>query len=102
MKVKGRGKRYSTINPFELKVENNKVLFPKDFSKLFNQTAAYAIGLGKRVGVLSVLEASPKSAPVGVVEDDIEVFAHKTDQSSIVIAVVVVRGGSPKPSSYSR
>ncbi len=88
--------------PIELKVENSNVLSPKDFSKFFNQTAAYAIGLGKRIGVLSVLEASPKSAPVGVVEDDIEVFVHQTGQSPIVIVVVVVRGGFPKPSSYSR
>lgn len=88
--------------PIELKVENRKVLFPKDFSKFFDQTAAYAIGLGKRIGVLSILEASPKSAPVGVVEDDIEVFAHQTGQSPIIIIVVVVRGGFPKPSSYSR
>jgi len=88
--------------PIELKVEKNKVMFPKDFSKFFDQTAAYAIGLGKRIGVLSVLEASPKSAPVGVVEDDIEVFNHQTGQSTIAIIVVVVRGGFPKPSSYSR
>lgn len=88
--------------PIELKVENSKVLFPKDFSKFFDQTAAYAIGLGKRIGVLSVLEASPKSVPVGVVEDDIEVFVHQTGQSPILIVVVVVRGGFPKPSSYSR
>jgi len=88
--------------PIELKVENNKVLFPKDFSKFFDQTAAYVIGLGKRIGVLSVLEASPKPAPVGVVEDDIEVFVHQTGQSAVAIVVVVVRGGFPKPSSYSR
>jgi hypothetical protein len=88
--------------PIELKVENSKVLFPKDLSKFFDQTAAYAIGLGKRIGVLCVLEASPKTAPVGVVEDDIEVFVHQTGQSPIVIVVVVVRGGFPKPSFYSR
>jgi hypothetical protein len=88
--------------PIELKVENKKVLFPKDFSNFFDQTAAYAIGLGKRIGVLSVLESSPKSAPIGVIEDDIEVFRHQTGQSSVVIVVVVVRGGFPKPSTYSR
>lgn len=88
--------------PIELKVENTKVLFPKDFAKYFDQTAAYAIGLGKRVCVLSVLEASPKSAPIGVIESDIELFVHPAGQSSIVIAVVVIRGGLPKPSSYSK
>ena len=85
-----------------LKVEKANVLYPKDFSKFFDQTAAYAIGLVKRIGVLSVLESSPKSAPVGVVEDDTEVFFHQAGKSSIVIVVVVVRGGFPKPSSYSR
>ncbi|EKO3516610.1 hypothetical protein LA983_001030 [Vibrio fluvialis] len=88
--------------PIELKVEKEKVLFPKDFTKFFDQTAAYAIGLGKRLGVLSVLESSPKSSPVGIVEDDIEVFRHVTGQSVVAIVVVVVRGGFPKPSSYSR
>lgn len=88
--------------PLELKVENNKVLFPQDFKKYFNQTAAYAIGLGKRLGVLSILESSPKNEPIGVVEDDIEVFIHSTGQTQIIIVVAVVRGGLPKPSTYSR
>ncbi|EOG8149822.1 MULTISPECIES: hypothetical protein [Enterobacteriaceae] len=88
--------------PVELKVENNRVLFPKDFQKYFDQTAAYAIGLGKRIGILSVLESSSKSAPVGVIEDDIEVFIHPTGQTQIAIVVVIIRGGFPKPSSYSR
>lgn len=88
--------------PIELKVENKKILFPKDFQKYFDQTAAYAIGLGKRIGILSVLETSSKSAPVGVIEDDIEIFIHPTGQTQIAIIVVVIRGGFPKPSSYSR
>jgi len=88
--------------PIELKVENSKVKFPKDFEKFFDQTAAYAIGLGKRLGVLAVLEASKKSEPVGIVEDDVEVFFHQSGQSTIAIVVVVVRGGFPKPSSYSK
>ncbi len=88
--------------PIELKVESSKILLPKDFKKYFNQTAAYALGLGKRIGVLSVLETTPKKEPVGIVEDDIEVFFHHTGQSSIVIVVVIIRGGFPKPSSYSR
>src|SRR5690606_24713653 len=70
--------------PLELKVENNKILFPKDFKKYFNQTAAYAIGLGKRLGILSILESSPKKEPIGVVEDDIEVFIHSSGQAHII------------------
>ncbi|MBK1851291.1 hypothetical protein FE845_08050 [Marinobacter sp. 1-4A] len=88
--------------PLELKVENEKALFPKDFKKYFKQTAAYAIGLGKRLGVLSVLESSPKNEPIGIVEDDIEVFMHSSGQSQVIIVVAIIRGGFPKPSTYSR
>jgi hypothetical protein len=88
--------------PLELKVDNTKARQPKDYSKFFDQTAAYAIGLGKRIGILSVLESSIKTSPVGVIEDDLELFVHKVGQSSLVIVVVIVRGGFPKPSSYSR
>lgn len=88
--------------PIELKVENDKVLYPNDFKKYFDQTAAYALGLGKRIGVLVVLETSEKAAPVGAPEDDIQFFVHQVGQSAIAIVVVVVRGGFPKPSAYSK
>ncbi|HCA5261543.1 TPA: hypothetical protein MW256_003754 [Acinetobacter baumannii] len=88
--------------PIELKVENTKVLFAKDFTKYFNQTTAYAIGLGKKIGILTILESTAKTEPVGVIEDDIDFFIHQTGQSAIVIIVVVVRGGLAKPSFYSR
>lgn len=88
--------------PIELKVENSKVLYPKDFEKYFSQTAAYALGLGKKIGLLCVLESAEKEAPVGAPEDDIDTFVHPVGQSSIAIVVVVVRGGFPKPSAYSK
>ncbi len=87
--------------PIELKVENSQVLQPKDFVKYFDQVTAYALGLGRRIALLSVLETCNKSAPVGNIEEDIDVFPHRVGNSSIVIVVVVVRGGFPKPSSYS-
>ncbi|GAA3113301.1 hypothetical protein GCM10010520_66810 [Rhizobium viscosum] len=88
--------------PIELKVENNQVLYAKDFSKYFDQAAAYALGLGKRLALLSVLESCAKSSPVGNVEEDIDVFLHRVGNSSVAIVVVVVRGGLPKPSFYSK
>ena len=89
--------------PIELKVEKSKVLFAKDFTNYFDQTASYAIALGKKIGFLSVLECTEKkSTPVGVIEDDIGFFIHQTGQSVIAIIVVVIRGGLPKPSSYSK
>ena len=88
--------------PVELKVENKTILFPKDCKKYFNQTAAYALGLGKKIGILSVLESSLKVEPVGIVEEDIEIFMYPIGQAQITIVVVIVRGGLPKPSSYSK
>lgn len=88
--------------PIELKIEHDKVLYPKDFVKYFDQPAAYAIGLGKRIGILGVLESTEKSKPVGLVEDDIALFHHPSGQSSVLIVVVVIRGGFPTPSTYSR
>jgi len=88
--------------PIELKVENSKVLHPKDFDGFFDQTTAYALGLGKRIGILAVLETTPKSSPIGNIEDDIAAFTHQVGNSSVAIVVVVVRGGLPKPSSYSK
>ena len=86
----------------ELKVENNKVIQPKDCSKYFAQTAAYALALGKRIGILCVLESTKKTNPIGLVEEDIQVMKHVVGASQISIVVVLIRGGSPKPSSYSR
>ncbi|MEQ1345853.1 hypothetical protein [Acinetobacter seifertii] len=89
--------------PIELKVEKTKILFAKDFTNYFDQTASYAIALGKKVGILSVLECTDKkSGPVGAIEDDIGFFIHQTGQSVIAIIVIVIRGGLPKPSSYSK
>lgn len=89
--------------PIELKIKKLKVLFAKDFTKYFDQTASYAIALGKKIGILSVLECSEKkSSPVGIIEDDIDFFIHQTGQSAIAIIVVVIRGGLPTPSSYSK
>lgn len=89
--------------PIELKIEKSKMLFAKDFTNYFDQTASYSIALGKKVGILSVLECTQKkTTPVGVIEDDIDFFIHQTGQSVIAIIVVVIRGGLPKPSSYSR
>jgi hypothetical protein len=88
--------------PIELKVENDQILYPKDFAKYFNQITAYALGLGKRIALLSVLESCIKSSPVGNIEEDIDVLPHRVGNSSVAIIVVVVRGGLPKPSSYSK
>ena len=88
--------------PVELKVENSKAMSPKDFTKFFDQTAAYSIGLGKKIGVLAVLNSSLKLEPTGDIDNDIAVFFHETGNATVAIVVVVIRGGLPKPSSYSK
>lgn len=86
----------------ELKVENEKVIQPKNCTKYFAQTSAYALALGKRIGILCVLESTKKTSPIGLVAEDIEVMSHRVGQSQVLIVVVVIRGGFPKPSSYSK
>lgn len=89
--------------PIELKVDDSKNLSSKDCDKFFDQTVAYAIGLGKQIGVLAVLDTACKNTPVGDLESDIEVFCHQSESHSpVAIIVVIVRGVLPKPSSYSR
>jgi hypothetical protein len=56
----------------------------------------------KKYWYRSVLESSPKTVPSGNVEDDIAIFSSPNGQSNIVIMVVVIRVGFPKPSSHSR
>ncbi|QIA62273.1 hypothetical protein GT360_01435 [Vibrio astriarenae] len=88
--------------PIELKVEHKRTLYPKDFAKYFDQTASYALALGKKVGVLAVLESSPKTEPLGSFEEDVAVFPHPNGSNNTLLIVIIIRGGFPKPSSYSR
>lgn len=88
--------------PIELKVEHKKTIAPDDCKKYFDQTASYALALGKKIGILAMLESSPKASPIGNIEDDFMVFQHTTGNTTVLIAVIIIRGGFPKPSSYSK
>ncbi len=88
--------------PIELKVEHKKAIAPNDCKKYFDQTASYALALGKKVGILAMLESSSKKSPMGNIEDDCVVFQHLAGKTTVLIAVMIIRGGFPKPSSYSR
>ncbi len=88
--------------PLELKAEPSRLVTLDDCKKYFDQTASYSIGLGKKVGLLAVFETSSKSSPHGVVEDDMQISTHQLNNSAIAIVTIIIRGGYPVPSSYSK
>lgn len=83
----------------ELKVEPKRNMALADCQRYVEQAAAYAVGSGKRVAVLCVLDASPKQAAGYPAEDCIGVLQA---QSGIPIVTILVQGGFPTPSSFSR
>lgn len=86
----------------ELKSEKSKLINLDDCKKYLDQTAAYAIGFGKKVALLSILDSSPKTSPVEPVENDIHLLTHTVGNDHVVIGMIIVRGGLAKPSSMSR
>ena len=64
------------------KLKTAEFFIHKDFEKYFDQTAAYALGLGKKIGVLCYLNPLRKTPRSGAPEDDIDTFVHQTGRSS--------------------
>lgn len=89
----------------ELKVIDDHYVARDDLLKFIPQTAQYIVGSDKRLGVLCVLDASPKETAAGSVADDISYEASQGptgDGLPIGIGTVIVRGNLPKPSSLTR
>jgi hypothetical protein len=86
----------------ELKAEKEKRLTLADCEQYVPQAATYAIGSGKRIAVLCVLDSSPKKVPPFPVEDGIGVFVHQTTDTPIHVLTVLIQGNLAKPSDFSR
>jgi hypothetical protein len=86
----------------ELKSEKKDRLVLADCERFVPQTASYAIGSGKRLAVLCVLDCSPKAQPPFPVEDGIGVFAHQSSETPIYVLTILVQGNLAKPSDFSR
>jgi len=87
--------------PIELKSQSRHVLKLEDCRQFVEQTASYAVSKGKKVGILCVLDCSPKTSAPQPAEAGIDVLHKPTESGSIAIVVVLVQGNLGKPSSLS-
>jgi hypothetical protein len=83
----------------ELKVERARRLELADCQPFVEQAAAYAVGSAKRLGLLCVLDASPKDQAPFSAEDGIGVLHAK---SGLPTVTVLIQGGLSSPSTLSR
>jgi hypothetical protein len=79
----------------ELKYEGAKILAVSDCIRFLGQTAMYAVGTGKRVGILCVLDNSPKSSAPFPAPDGIEILEHPVQTGSVYVVTVLIQGNLP-------
>lgn len=88
--------------PIELKVEPKITLALDDCKRFIDQTASYAVAKGKRVGILCVLDCSPKKGPAFPPEGGIGILTRQTSGGAVHVVTVLVQGNLPRPSDLSR
>lgn len=86
----------------ELKATANRRLTLDDCRRYAPQAAAYAVGLGKRLAVLSVLDSSLKAESAFPVEEGIDIFLEGSSSLPVCVVVVLVQANLVKPSALSR
>jgi hypothetical protein len=86
----------------ELKSEQKNRLLPEDCGRFVEQTATYAVGTGKRVAILAVLDCSPKTTSPLPLGSCLFVQQHDTGAGIVQVVTVLIQGAFPKPSSFSR
>ena len=85
----------------ELKVEQQKLLALDECSRFLGQTASYVIATGKRIGILCVLDCSPKNVALPA-EENWGILKHKTRDGEVSVVTLIIQGNLPTPSSLSR
>jgi hypothetical protein len=91
----------------ELKVERRTPVTRESAPKYMGQPTQYAAADGARLSILSILDMSRKTSPVGVPENyvfTLEPALHglSNPEAPSLVAVIVINGASPAPSSWSR
>jgi len=86
----------------ELKFENKALMTLQSCERFTAQTASYVIATGKRVGILCVLDNSPKASHAFPAEDGIGILTRTAGDAEIQIVTVLLQGRIPLPSSLSR
>jgi hypothetical protein len=82
----------------ELKVERTGPVTLSTCERFLAQIASYVIATGKRVGILSVLDISPKTSYPMPAEEGIGVLVVPTDRGQVHIVTVVIQGNLERPS----
>ena len=83
----------------ELKVVPTSRMELADCQQFVEQAAAYAVGSGKRIALLCVLDVTHKTQAPFPAEDGIGVLRA---ESGIPVVTVLIQGAMPKPSDLSR
>jgi hypothetical protein len=86
----------------ELKSEKEKHLAFADCEQFVEQTASYAVGSGKKLAVLCVLDCSAKTKTAFPIEDGIGFFVHRRTETLIHVLTILIQGNLAKPSEFSR
>jgi hypothetical protein len=86
----------------ELKYADEAPLTLADCARFWSQTAMYAVGTGKRVGVLCVLDNSRKSSSPFPAADGIEILDDPAHPGQLYVVTILMQGGLPRPSDLSR
>lgn len=86
----------------ELKAETEKRLVLQDCTRYIGQAASYTVGSGKHVGILCVLDCSPKNRAPFPVQDGIGLhLVQEKDGSPVYIVIILIQGNLAKPSDLS-
>lgn len=85
----------------ELKSERARRLLPEDCTAFADQAVSYAVGSGKRVALLCVLDCSPKTTPPIPLDACLFVQSRDGGGGEVHVVTVLVQGGLPKPSALS-
>jgi len=93
----------------ELKVERKISDREKLYEKYSKQPVAYASANSKQLSILCILDLTKKSRPIGIARNNITLrslnihgFETNNEQYPSQVAVVIIDGNSPKPSTYSQ
>lgn len=89
----------------ELKVECNQVVAEEVARRFIGQTAQYVTGSDRRLGILCILDCTPKQAAPGSAGNDIFLIEVPPPQGRglpLLVGTIIIRGNLTLPSQLSR
>ena len=85
----------------ELKVEAAQNMVFEDCARYLEQSASYVGANGKRLGVLCVLDCSPKKRAAFPAEDGIGVQVYQQTTTPVFVVTILIQGNLSAPSTFS-